>query len=201
VQHPRKSPLYLLSLSPSRLANVDNYQRRLLFHRWCSYAPRRVSGMGHGEHLSFVVFASFGKSITPPSNLHFKDRQSRFSLVAGGWWLAYAATIHPFFNAFSAYSPDHSNPTDGLTTRSFNASFGFFMVFMSVLCFLYLICSLHTNIVFATIFACPFTGFILLTGTFWYAADGNSALAGRMVFMVGLVTFFADLADRYNRFR
>lgn len=37
----------------------------------------------------------------------------------------------------------------------------------------------------------------MLTGTFWSAADGSPALAGRMVFMAGLVAFFADLADWY----
>ena len=61
---------------------------------------------------------------------------------------------------------------------------------MSVLCFLYLICSLRTKIVFATILASLFTGFSLLTSTFWYAADGNSAVARRTVFMAGLVTLF-----------
>jgi hypothetical protein len=53
-------------------------------------------------------------------NLHFKDRQSHFSLIAGGWWLAYGATIHPFFNAFGAYSPDHTNPA--LTDSPLEAS-------------------------------------------------------------------------------
>ena len=79
-----------------------------------------------GNTFPFVVLASFGKPITLLLNLHFKDGQRHSSLILGGWWLAYGASIHPFFNAFGAYSIDHTNPTDGLITRSFNASFGFF---------------------------------------------------------------------------
>lgn len=122
-----------------------------------------------GNTFPFVVFASFGKSITSPSNLHFKDRQSHFSLIVGRWWLAYGATIHSFFNAFGPYSPDHTNPADGLTTRSFNASFGFFMVFTSVLCFIYLVCSLLTNVVFVHL-RLPFHRFHL---AYWHILVGG----------------------------
>jgi len=53
-----------------------------------------------GNTFPFVVFGSFG-----------------------AYWLAFAATLQPFFNAYGAYSTT-GNPADGLTTPGFNASFG-----------------------------------------------------------------------------
>ncbi|KIW90384.1 uncharacterized protein Z519_09029 [Cladophialophora bantiana CBS 173.52] len=103
-----------------------------------------------GNTFPFVVFASFG-----------------------GFWFSYGATLLPFFNAFGAYSPDPTDITAGLATKGFNASFGFFMIFMAVLCLIYLVCALRTNLVFVIIFAGLFTGFILLTATFWLLADGG----------------------------
>lgn len=126
-----------------------------------------------GNTFPFVVFASFG-----------------------GFWLSYGATLLPFFNAFGAYSPDPENITAGLTTQGFNATFGFFMIFMAVLCFIYLICSLRTNLVFVLIFAGLFGGFILLTITFWQLAEGNSS-ASRTLFIAGISFLCACMAGWY----
>jgi hypothetical protein len=40
------------------------------------------------------------------------------------FYLTLAATLQPFYNAYGAYSPTPSDPTAGLATESFNASFG-----------------------------------------------------------------------------
>ncbi|KAJ5205705.1 GPR1/FUN34/yaaH protein [Penicillium cf. griseofulvum] len=42
----------------------------------------------------------------------------------GCFYLTLAATLQPFYNAYGAYSPTPSNPTAGLATEGFNASFG-----------------------------------------------------------------------------
>lgn len=54
-----------------------------------------------GNTFPFVVFSSFG-----------------------AFWLAFAATLQPFYNAYGAYSPDPTMPGEGLNTVGFNASFG-----------------------------------------------------------------------------
>lgn len=126
-----------------------------------------------GNTFPFVVFASFG-----------------------GFWFSYGATLLPFFNAFGAYSPDPADITAGLATKGFNASFGFFMLFMAVLCFIYLICSLRTNVVFVIIFTGLFGGFIFLTATFWLTAEGDAA-ASRMLYIAGASTFVSDMAGWY----
>jgi hypothetical protein len=53
-----------------------------------------------GNTFPFVVFGSFG-----------------------AFWLAYAATLQPFYNAYGAYSTT-GVAAEGLETRGFNASFG-----------------------------------------------------------------------------
>jgi len=45
---------------------------------------------------------------------------------SGGFWLTFASTLTPFYNAFGAYSPDPTKPAEGLTSPAFAASFGMF---------------------------------------------------------------------------
>jgi uncharacterized protein len=50
---------------------------------------------------------------------------------------------------------------------------------MGFLCFVYLICSLRTNVVFVVIFLSLVVAFSLLAATYFHAALGNAATAGR----------------------
>lgn len=55
---------------------------------------------------------------------------------------------------------------------------------MGVVCFVFLVCALRTNIVFVGIFLSLMTAFFLLTGARWALAedfDGNAAIARRCV--------------------
>jgi uncharacterized protein len=55
-----------------------------------------------GNTFPFVVFMSFG-----------------------AFWLSFAATLQPQYNAYGAYAPPGStSPADGLSTVGFSASFG-----------------------------------------------------------------------------
>ncbi|EGP86739.1 unnamed protein product [Zymoseptoria tritici ST99CH_1A5] len=122
----------------------------------------------------------------------------------GAFWLAFGATLTPYFNAEGAF-------TSGATTtaemeagvQSFQASLGFFLLFMGVLVFMYLICSLRTNAVFFMIFLCLDMSLFLLTAAYWKGAEGDTAAferlevaAGAFVFafcMFGWYLFFAQL--------
>jgi succinate-acetate transporter protein len=59
-----------------------------------------------GNTFPFVVFGSFG-----------------------AYWLTFAATLQPFYNAYGAFSPDAAKPAEGLATTEFTASFGSFTWF------------------------------------------------------------------------
>src|ERR1700712_2792031 len=101
-----------------------------------------------GNTFPFVVFMSFG-----------------------AFWLSFAATLQPFYAAYGSYSPDPDAPAEGLATVGFTASFAFFLVFMGVLCFIYLLCALRTNVIFVVIFFTLVCAFGLLAGTYWQLAN------------------------------
>jgi uncharacterized protein len=130
-----------------------------------------------GNTFPFVVFMSFG-----------------------AFWLSFAATLQPFYSAYGSYSTT-GVPTDGLKTVGFTASFAFFLVFMGLLCFIYLICSLRTNVVFVVIFFTLVLAFGLLAGTYWQNANGIAnkdaaaiALAGRLQIAAGACAFVTSMA-------
>lgn len=131
-----------------------------------------------GNTFPFVVFISFG-----------------------AFWLSFAATLQPFYYAYGLYAPPGGTEADGLATVGFTASFAFFLVFMGVLCFIYLICSLRTNVVFVVIFFTLVCAFGLLAGAYWQNANaiGNAdpaaaRLAGRLQKAAGAFTFVTSMA-------
>ncbi|KAF8861089.1 hypothetical protein BDZ45DRAFT_587375 [Acephala macrosclerotiorum] len=134
-----------------------------------------------GNTFPFVVFTSFG-----------------------AFWLSFASTLQPFYYAYGSYAPAGQPEAAGLSTVGFTASFGFFLLFMGVLCFIYLICSLRTNVVFVVIFFTLVCAFCLLAGAYWQNANaiggtGASAasaarLAGRLQIAAGAFTFVTSMA-------
>lgn len=137
-----------------------------------------------GNTFPFVVFTSFG-----------------------AFWLTFASTLQPFYFAYGLYAPAGSPETAGITTVGFTASFGFFLVFMGVLCFIYLICSLRTNVAFVVIFFTLVLAFSLLAGAYWHNAQAigmtasdpkgaasKAALAGRLQIAAGACTFVTSMA-------
>lgn len=129
-----------------------------------------------GNTFPFVVFGSFG-----------------------AFWLTFAATLTPFYNAAAAYQPD--DPATATTNPTFNATFGFFQVYMGVLCFVYLIIALRTNVVFVAIFTTLVPAFGCLANVFFKAAEGITATksqhaAGGLTFVtciLGWYLFFVQL--------
>lgn len=128
-----------------------------------------------GNTFPFVVFGSFG-----------------------AFWLTYAATLTPYMNASNAYAP--GDPA-AATNPQFLATFGFFLVYMGLLCLVYLICALRTNIVFVGIFATLVPAFGLLASVFWHGAQGvlvphHQTAAGALTFitcLLGWYLFFVQL--------
>jgi hypothetical protein len=58
---------------------------------------------------------------------------------------------------------------------------------MALLCFIYLIAALRTNIIFVVIFATLVTAFSLLAGAYWNLAEGNTTLGGNLVIVRALL--------------
>jgi succinate-acetate transporter protein len=123
-----------------------------------------------GNTFPFVVFSSFG-----------------------AFWLSFGATLTPYFNASIAYLP--SDPAASSSDPVFASTFAFFHVYMGVLCFVYLIVALRTNIVFVLIFATLVAAFGCLAEFFFQIGEGKVNLT--MQHAAGGCTFVTSLLGWY----
>lgn len=114
----------------------------------------------------------------------------------GGFWAVYGATLTPFYSAFANYAPyDMADPAmvptagTGLNAPEFNNSFAFFLVWMGVLCLVYLICALRTNVFFVMIFFTLVPAFALLAAAFMYLGLENTTRAQTLIIAGGAFAF------------
>lgn len=117
----------------------------------------------------------------------------------GAFWLSYGGLLLPQLNAYAAYAPpDAMSVAEGLQTQGFNASFGFVTLSMGILCFMYLICSIRTNIAFVIVFLTLLIAFSLITGAYWLLAQdytGNAAQAAKLLEGAGAASFVCTAAS------
>ena len=71
------------------------------------------------------------------------------------------------------------------------------MICMGILCLVYLICSMRTNLVFFLIFFTLVPAFGLLAGTFIHTAQGNAAIASKCQEAAGAFAFVTCLLGWY----
>ncbi|RMZ85167.1 hypothetical protein DV738_g224, partial [Chaetothyriales sp. CBS 135597] len=126
-----------------------------------------------GNTFPFVVFGSFG-----------------------AFWLTWGATLTPYFNAATAYQPD--DPAAALVNPTFLASFGYLFLYMAIMCTIFLIVSLRTNVIFVLLFVLVIPVFGLLTGYVWNAALG--IVNEKLMEAAGGIAFVACLLGWYLLF-
>lgn len=99
----------------------------------------------------------------------------------GGFWLSFAATLTPSLGAYGHYSSSYSdtNPSAGLDDPTFAASFGFYLLAMAVLSFIFALGTLRINICLMIVEWGLTICFSLLTAVFWQLAQGNAEIAGK----------------------
>ncbi|KAL7904910.1 transcriptional activator of ethanol catabolism AlcS [Trichoderma velutinum] len=108
----------------------------------------------------------------------------------GAFWLAFAATLTPYYNAEGAFTSSAITPAEKEAgIRSFEASLAFLLLFMGILVFVYLICSLQTNMVFFAVFFFLDTALFLLTGAYWKAAQGDEGKSHHLKVASGAFVF------------
>jgi succinate-acetate transporter protein len=71
------------------------------------------------------------------------------------------------------------------------------MICMGILCLIYLICSIRTNLVFFLIFFTLVPAFGLLAGAFFNAALGKVSIAGKCQEAAGAFTFVTCMCGWY----
>lgn len=124
-----------------------------------------------GNTFPFVVFVSFG-----------------------GFWLSFATLNSAFYGIQSAYG---ATAAAGASTVAYESGLAFYLIFWGVLCFIYFIISLRTNVVFAVIFITVDMAFILLSAEYWQLANGNTGTAGHLQTAAGAFAFVCTLAGWY----
>ena len=77
----------------------------------------------------------------------------------------------------------------GLNTVGFHSSFAFFFIAMGIMCLIYLVCSIRTNIAFVLIFFTLVCAFGCLAGAYFQASNGNAKMAGNLTIAAGAFTF------------
>jgi uncharacterized protein len=97
--------------------------------------------------------------------------------------------LTPFFNAIAAYE----NP-DG-----FYNSFAMFLIFMAVLCFLYAIAALRTNICLVAVLVCFVVTFPCLAASYFDAARGEAGMAKELRIVGAAFAFVASLIAWYRK--
>jgi len=136
-----------------------------------------LGGIGEwilGNTFPFVVFTSFGS-----------------------FWLGYGATLQPFYNSYLAYRTAGEANSTGLESVGFNVGIGYFMICMGILCLIYLICSIRTNLIFFLIFFTLVPAFGLLAGAFLNLANGQAAVAAKCQEAAGAFAFVTCLLGWY----
>ncbi|KAJ5459137.1 hypothetical protein N7530_011081 [Penicillium desertorum] len=106
----------------------------------------------------------------------------------GTFWLVQGTSIMPFFAVGTMYSPD-GNTLEGMETAEYSATVGFYYVTLALLTFVYMICSIRTNVcLFLALFLLVIT-FGLFAGTYFQTALGNLVLAAKLQKAAGAFNF------------
>ncbi|CCG81050.1 putative Plasma membrane ammonium transporter [Taphrina deformans PYCC 5710] len=124
-----------------------------------------------GNTFPFVVFVSFG-----------------------GFWLSFAALNSSYYGIAEAYG---ATAAAGAATPGYESGLAFYFVFWGVVCFIYFIISLRTNVVFAIIFITVDVAFLLLAATYWQLVNGNTVTAGHLQTAAGAFAFACCMAGWY----
>ncbi|KAF4977326.1 hypothetical protein FZEAL_6149 [Fusarium zealandicum] len=95
----------------------------------------------------------------------------------GAFWITFAGAIVPGSGAYATYSTT-GVAADGLAEPKFFATFAFFLVSMAILCTIFAIASIRTNIIFFAIFIlllpCRIRIVGCLSASFFAVANGGS---------------------------
>ncbi|KAK6349480.1 hypothetical protein TWF696_005764 [Orbilia brochopaga] len=130
-----------------------------------------------GNTFSFVVFTSFA-----------------------GFWLTLGGTLTPSFNAMGWYSESGTALLEGDHSPMFNASYGFYVLAWAMLTFIYLVCSLRTNVVYVILFTTLDAVYALLVAFYFYTASGDTNFAHSLLVTAGACGLVSSLSGWYILF-
>jgi len=113
----------------------------------------------------------------------------------GSFWLAFAATLTPMYNAEGAFMEGGAFAEGGI--GQFYASFGFALLLVTIIVFVFAVCSLRTNIVFVLVFVTLDVSLGCLTGAYWHLAMDNMAFGEHLTVISGAFLFATNMFALY----
>ncbi|KAK5167178.1 uncharacterized protein LTR77_007908 [Saxophila tyrrhenica] len=115
----------------------------------------------------------------------------------GAFWFAFGITLTPYSGAYGSFSPNPDNPGLGVETTEFTSGFAFFLVFMGVLCLVYAICALRTNLILFLILLLLVPAFACLAAAYWFLAQENALAAAPLLTAGGAIAFVVCMLGWY----
>ncbi|EJD05917.1 uncharacterized protein FOMMEDRAFT_26712 [Fomitiporia mediterranea MF3/22] len=101
----------------------------------------------------------------------------------GGFWISYAINVQPTLQLAASFAPasDVSNgitaAAAGAATPQYNAGLGLYFTVWGIMCAIYFLASLRTNVPFAVIFASLVFAFELIAAAYFHTGQGRLELA------------------------
>lgn len=144
-----------------------------------------------GNTFSCAVFFTYGESYL------FEQKLDANRYVTGAFWLAQGASLMPFFAVGAKYSST-GNSLEGVETAGYHATAGkyrtkanrpevflmprkgLYYVVLAIVTFVYLICSIRTNVCLFLALLFLVVAYNLYAAVHFYTALGNGALATKL---------------------
>lgn len=103
---------------------------------------------GIGEWILGMYFArvATARSFSPDSFPGNTFPATVFTIF-GGFWFTFGSTIIPGFGAYSSYTTGNVAATAGLDEGQFYATFSFLLIAMGILCAIFAVAAIRTNVV------------------------------------------------------
>ncbi|KAK5091424.1 hypothetical protein LTR05_001607 [Lithohypha guttulata] len=123
-------------------------------------------------------------------------------LTFSGFFFTFGATLLPSYNTYGAYGAEADNVAANWTSmRQFHSTFAFFLVSMTLLCTVYFIASIRTNVTFVLIFGFLTPTFSCLSASYFAYGSGNVHTGDRLqyagaglLFVISLIGWYEFLA-------
>jgi len=128
----------------------------------------------------------------------------------GGFWTSYGILIQPTFRIASAFAPSDASDNTfagvtataaGAATRAYNSGVGMYMVTWALVCLVFSVAALRTNVPFLLVFLTLTVAFSCLAAAHFHVGVGMAAraatefkVAGGFAFVTGLAGFWIDIS-------
>lgn len=126
----------------------------------------------------------------------------------GGFWISYGIINTPTQEIAASFAPASLNATNGVTATlagmqspSFNVGLGMYFLVWGILCFVYFLAALRTNVPFVLVFLSLVFAFEMIAAGYFHSAQGNMAaaamdfkVAGGFAFVTALAGFWIDFS-------